>query len=126
MSTRPLGSVGQPVAAAEPEAPKPDKAAIRKSMSPDFLTSFLDGRKYKSLKRHLSTKGMTPDEYRTRYGLPKDYPMVASNYSAQRSELARSLGLGRKAAAPVAAPEPASTEAPAKRARRKSSAEATS
>ena len=111
-----LGSVGQPAVAAEPEAPKPDKAAIRKSMSSDFLTSFIDGRKYKSLKRHLSTKGLSPDEYRIRYGLPKDYPMVAPSYSAQRSELARSLGLGRKAAAPTPAPEP---EAPAKRGRRK-------
>ena len=113
-----LGSVGQPAVAAEPEAPKPDKAAIRKSMSSDFLTSFIDGRKYKSLKRHLSTKGLSPDEYRTRYGLPKDYPMVAPSYSAQRSELARSLGLGRKAAVPAPAPEP---EVPAKRGRRKAS-----
>ena len=86
----------------------------------------MTGRKYKSLKRHLSTKGMTPDEYRTHYGLPKDYPMVASNYSAQRSELARSLGLGRKAASPVTAPEPASAEAPVKRGRRKAPAEAAS
>ena len=102
-----LGSVGQPVAPAQPETPKPTAAEVRKSRTPEFLTSFVDGRKYKSLKRHLTTNGMTPDEYRTRYGLPKDYPMVAESYSAQRSALAKTLGLGRKAAAPEVAPEPA-------------------
>ena len=69
------------------------------------MTSFIDGRSYKSLKRHLSTNGLTPDEYRERFGLPKDYPMVAPAYSAQRSELAKSIGLGRKAAATTPAPE---------------------
>ena len=93
----------------EPEAPKPDKAAVRKSIHPDYLTSFLDGRAYKSLKRHLSTQGLTPDDYRVRFGLAKDYPMVAPNYSAQRSALAKTLGLGRKAAGapPALAAEPA-------------------
>jgi predicted transcriptional regulator len=90
----------------EPEAPKPSAAEIRKSRSPEYLTSFIDGRKYKSLKRHLTTNGLTPDEYRSRYGLPKDYPMVAEAYSAQRSALAKTLGLGRKAAAEPE-PEPA-------------------
>ena len=106
-----LGSVGQPVAPVQPETPKPTAAEIRKSRTPEFLTSFVDGRKYKSLKRHLTTNGMTPDEYRTRFGLPKDYPMVAESYSAQRSALAKTLGLGRKAAA--LEPEPAPAPAPA-------------
>ena len=102
-----LGSVGQTAPAVEPEAPKPTTAEVRKSRNPDYLTSFVDGRRYKSLKRHLSTHGMTPDEYRSKYGLPKDYPMVAESYSAQRSALAKTLGLGRKAAAaPEPAPEP--------------------
>ena len=71
----------------------------------------LDGRQYKSLRRHLSTEGLTPDDYRTRFRLPKDYPMVAPSYSAQRSALAKTLGVGRKAAsappAPAAEPPPA-------------------
>ena len=99
-----LSTAGTPEPTA-PETPKPDKAAIRKSLHNDYLTSFIDGRPYKSLKRHLSTNGLTPGEYRERYGLPKDYPMVAPAYSAQRSELAKSLGLGRKAAAATPAPD---------------------
>ena len=111
-----LGSAGQPTVAAEPETPKPSSAEIRKSRTPEFLTSFIDGRKYKSLKRHLSTNGMTPDEYRTKFGLSKDYPMVAESYSAQRSALAKTLGLGRKAAP---APEPEAAPAPKKAGRPK-------
>ncbi len=109
-----LGSAG--VAAEAPaEDHTVDKAAIRKSMADDYLTSFLDGKKYKSLKRHLSTNGLTPDEYRTKFGLPKDYPMVAPAYSAQRSSLAKSLGLGRKAAEPAASkPAPAPVKAKGK------------
>ena len=76
-------------------------SAIRKSQHPDHLISFIDGRKYKSLKRHLNAHDMTAAAYRERYGLPNDYPMVASGYSAQRREMARSLGLGRK---PMAQP----------------------
>jgi predicted transcriptional regulator len=93
---------------------------VKKSVTPDFLISLEDGHKYKSLKRHLSTKGMTPEEYRAKWGLPKDYPMVAANYSAQRSSLAKSLGLGRKAAAPaVDATNPAAKSAPRGRGRAK-------
>ena len=83
------------------------------TLSDDHLTSFIDGKRYKSLKRHLGVAGLTPDDYRAKFGLPKDYPMVAPAYSAQRSSLAKSLGLGlglgRKAAAapePTPAPEP--------------------
>ncbi len=117
-----LGSVGQPVAPVQPETPKPSTAEIRKSRTPEFLTSFVDGRKYKSLKRHLTTNGLTPDEYRTRFGLPKDYPMVAESYSAQRSALAKTLGLGRKAAAPEPEPTPAPAPAPKKAGRPKKAA----
>jgi predicted transcriptional regulator len=94
-----LTGAGQPVAAPEEADVKATSGQIRKSISPDTLISFEDGKPYKSLKRHLSTRGMTPDDYRAKWGLPKDYPMVAPNYSAQRSALAKTLGLGRKAAA---------------------------
>ncbi len=70
---------------------------IKKSVTPDYIISLEDGQKFRSLKRHLKTAhGMTPDEYRSKWGLPRDYPMVAPNYAKQRSDLAKSLGLGRK------------------------------
>lgn len=69
---------------------------IKKSLTPDFLVCLDDGKKFKSLKRHLAQLGMTPAEYRTKWGLPESYPMVAPNYSATRSSLAKSSGLGRK------------------------------
>ena len=91
-----------------PEKPHP-AVSIRKSISPDFLISLEDGKKYKTLKRHLRNFGLTAEEYRAKLGLPADYPMVAPNYAAKRSELARSSGLGqqrRKTAAKApAAPE---------------------
>lgn len=71
---------------------------IKKSVMPDFLVCLDDGKKFKSLKRHLSVLGMTPDEYRAKWSLPSDYPMVAPNYAAIRSALAKSNGLGRKPA----------------------------
>jgi predicted transcriptional regulator len=96
-----LSAVGQPMSAAplsdaEAERPKATAAQIRKSVTPDALISFEDGKSYKTLKRHLTLKGLTPADYRDRWGLPKDYPMTAPSYSARRSELARSLGLGKK------------------------------
>lgn len=81
----------------EPEIEKPTPAQIRRSMSGDKLISFEDGKPYSSLKRHLTGLGMTPADYRAKWGLPADYPMVSPSYSAKRSELAKSLGLGRKA-----------------------------
>jgi len=85
--------------AAAPEAEKPVPAVpIKKSVTPDYLLSLEDGRRYKSLKRHLTGRGLTPAEYRAKWGLPHDYPMVAANYAAQRSELAKAIGLGRKRA----------------------------
>jgi predicted transcriptional regulator len=69
--------------------------AIRKSVTPDYIICLEDGKKFKSLKRHLCTRyGMTPDEYRTKWGLPHDYPMVAPNYAKERSNLAKRMGLG--------------------------------
>jgi len=78
------------------EAQKP-AVAIRKSVTPDYIVCLEDGKKLKMLKRHLrSTYGITPDEYRAKWGLPADYPMVAPNYAAQRSAFAKKIGLGRK------------------------------
>ncbi|MFD0935313.1 MucR family transcriptional regulator [Methylobacterium trifolii] len=85
---------------AGPEKATP--AQIKKSMTPEHLVSFEDGKSYKTLRRHLTLRGLTPESYREKWGLPRDYPMTSSKYSAQRSELARTLGLGqqrRKAAA---------------------------
>jgi predicted transcriptional regulator len=79
------------------ECDKPQPAvSIRKSITPDFLISLEDGKKYKTLKRHLGKLGLTAEEYRAKWGLPADYPMVAPNYAAKRSELARSSGLGQQ------------------------------
>src|ERR671913_961548 len=79
---------------AEPEKREPP-VSIRKSLTPDFLISLEDGRRYKSLKRHLTGRGLTPEQYREKWGLPRDYPMVAPNYAKQRSELAKTIGLGQ-------------------------------
>ncbi len=83
---------------AEQEAPRPEPAVpIKKSVTPDYIICLEDGKKLNMLKRHLKTAhGMTPAEYRERWGLPRDYPMVAPNYAKQRSALAKKIGLGRK------------------------------
>ena len=96
-----LALVRAPAAATEPEQkPLVPAVAIRKSVTPDYIVSLEDGRKFKSLKRHLQgSYGMTPDEYRAKWGLPRDYPMVAPNYAKARSDLAKRMGLGRKAGA---------------------------
>lgn len=91
-----LNTLGQAPAAAEAETTKPTAAQIRKSIKPDALISFEDGRPYRMLKRHLTSIGLTPQQYREKWGLPSDYPMTAPGYSAQRSQLAKSMGLGRK------------------------------
>lgn len=69
---------------------------INESITPNYLSCLEDGKQFKSLKRHLGMHGMTPDEYRTRWGLAHDYPMVAPRYSKARSRLAKKIGLGRK------------------------------
>lgn len=82
---------------AEPAREYTPAVSVRKSLaSPDYIVSMIDGKPYKTLRRHLATNGMTPDEYRERYGLKKDYPMVAPSYSAARQEMAKKIGLGRK------------------------------
>lgn len=78
------------------EQPAPTPAvSIRQSIKPDYLICLDDGKKFKSLRRHLSVLGMTPEQYRAKWNLPADYPMVAANYAAQRSELAKKSGLGQ-------------------------------
>jgi predicted transcriptional regulator len=82
----------------QPEQPAKPAVAIRKSIQPDYLVCLEDGKKLKMLKRHLrTTYNMSPDEYRAKWGLPPDYPMVAPNYAAQRSDFAKRIGLGRNA-----------------------------
>lgn len=90
-----LANVGQP---AEPKNPTLAPAVNRRrSVFPEYIICLEDGKKFKSLKRHLAVHyGLSPDEYRAKWGLKPDYPMVAPNYTAQRSELAKSSGLGRK------------------------------
>lgn len=82
-----------PAAAGRPEP----KVPIKKSVHPDYIICLEDGKKLKMLKRHLMTAyKMTPEQYRERWGLPADYPMVAPNYAERRSDLAKKIGLGRK------------------------------
>jgi predicted transcriptional regulator len=88
-------ATGTSAAAPEAEVEKPSAAQIRKSVTPGGIVSFLDGRTYKTLKRHLSTHGLDPHSYRARFGLSADYPMVAPEYAKRRSDLAKSIGLGR-------------------------------
>jgi|SwirhisoilCB2_FD_contig_81_876555_length_1140_multi_2_in_0_out_0_1 predicted transcriptional regulator len=95
-----LASLGTKVEPVEIELLKPP-VSIRKSVTPEYLICLEDGKKFKSLKRHLSQLGMTPAQYREKWNLPADYPMVAPSYSETRSQLARANGLGRKAELPV-------------------------
>ncbi|WP_457106910.1 MucR family transcriptional regulator [Methylobacterium sp. P5_C11] len=130
-----LAGLGQATTSAEPELRKATPAQIKKSITPDALISFIDGKPYKTLKRHLTGNGMTIEQYRQRFGLPPDYPTTSSNYSAMRAEFARNAGLGhkRRGAVPkrsepadaVAAPDGGSGAKAAKgRKSRKSNAEA--
>lgn len=90
-----LAGLGKPTAAPAAEKPVP-MMPIKKTIGQDYLISLEDGRRYKSLKRHLSGRGLTPEQYREKWGLNHDYPMVAPSYAKQRSELAKSMGLGRQ------------------------------
>jgi predicted transcriptional regulator len=104
----------------EPATPA---VSIRKSVTPEYLICLDDGKRFKSLRRHLATLGMTPEQYRAKWDLPSTYPMVAPNYAAQRSALAKATGLGQLRDKPAVAPtasaaavdtassEPASVEA---------------
>ncbi len=94
------GLVG--VAPAAPEPKQEPAVSIRQSIKPDYVVCLEDGKKLKMLKRHLMTHyNMTPDQYRAKWGLPSDYPMVAPNYAEQRRTLAKSIGLGTKRRRPV-------------------------
>ena len=101
-----LSEDATPAAPSEPETQKATKGQISKSIQPHGLTSFIDGKIYKTLKRHLTRHGHSMESYRQAYGLPNDYPSVAPEYSAARSAMAKNLGLGArgrggsKAAAP--------------------------
>lgn len=90
-----LNGVGSSEAAPTAEHPKATAAQIRKSITPDALISFEDGKPYRTLKRHLTTHGLTVDQYKAKWGLPGDYPTVAPSYSEARSVMAKSLGLGK-------------------------------
>jgi len=93
-----LTNLGKPQEQAETVADLKPAVPIKKSVHPDHIVCLEDGKKLKMLKRHLATSyGLTPDEYRAKWGLPSDYPMVAPNYAKQRSDLALKLGLGRRA-----------------------------
>ncbi|USU13442.1 MucR family transcriptional regulator [Sphingomonadaceae bacterium OTU29THOMA1] len=101
--------------AAEPAKEYTPAVSARKSLaSPDFIISMIDGKPYKTLRRHLSTNGMTPEEYRERFGLKADYPMVAPSYSAARQAMAKKIGLGRKPGQTNAAKAEAKVAKPAK------------
>lgn len=112
-----LKGIGTP--AVEPMIKQEPAVSIKKSVTPDFIICLEDGKKFKSLRRHLQHFNLTPDQYRQKWNLPADYPMVAPNYAATRSALAKASGLGRKAAA-----RPAAAEKP-KRAARAAAAKAT-
>ena len=96
---------GGSVPVSEFDIEKPSTAQIHKSIRDDGIVSFLDGRSYKTLKRHLTAHGLTPERYRLQYGLSPDYPMVAPSYAAQRSALAKAIGLGQPGAMAEDAPK---------------------
>ena len=85
-------------------------AEIKRSITPDYLISFEDGKRYKALRRHLTGRGLSPEAYREKWGLPVDYPMVASGYSARRAELAQAMGLGKHGRKAFATAAPADAQ----------------
>lgn len=97
-AVRSLGKsdISEEAATPETNEHKPAVTARKSLADPDFIISMIDGKKYRSLKRHLNAHGLSPQEYRQRYGLKPDYPMVAPGYSAARRDVAKKLGLGRK------------------------------
>lgn len=110
-----LSGVGQAEAVPAEAVTRATPSQIRKSITPDGLQSFEDGKMYKTLKRHLTTHGMTVAEYKAKWGLPNDYPTTAPAYSEARSAMARALGLGQGGRKPKgAAPAPKATRGKAK------------
>ncbi len=101
---RTLSTLGSPAPKVEPEKPQP-AVPVKKSILPDYLICLEDGKKLKMLKRHLQTSyKMSPEQYREKWGLPPEYPMVAPNYAKHRSSLAKQIGLGTKPRKPGATP----------------------
>jgi len=116
------GASAQPAGAEEPAADPEYTPAVtaRKSLaSKDHIVSMIDGKSYKTLRRHLGTHGLTPEQYRQRYNLKSDYPMVAENYSTARREMAHKIGLGQKGRQARAASADAAPAKPAGRSRKK-------
>ena len=104
-----LATGGPQVEASAPAEEHQPAVSVRKSLaSKDHIVSMIDGKPYKTLRRHLSSQGLTPEQYRERYNLKSDYPMVAENYSTHRREMAKKIGLGRKPG--EKRPAPAATE----------------
>lgn len=119
------GAAAATAAPSAEEAPEEEftpAVTVRKSLaSKDHIISMIDGKPYRTLRRHLSTHGLTPEEYRRRYNLKADYPMVAENYSAQRREMAKKIGLGSKGRKRGGAAASSETPAAAPRRRAKTS-----
>jgi predicted transcriptional regulator len=91
-----IEGLGKGLGGSEPQVEtKPPAVPIRKSITPDYLVCLEDGKRFKSLRRHLRLHGLTPVQYREKWSLPSDYPMVAPNYSTERSALAKKIGLGQ-------------------------------
>lgn len=90
---RSITALDQP---AEPQVRRPTEAQIRASIRPDTLISFEDGKPYKALRRHLTMRGLTPEAYKAKWGLPVDYPLVSAAYSARRSTISRQIGQGQR------------------------------
>src|SRR5271166_5590317 len=91
-----IEGLGRGPEGAEPQVEaKPPAVPVRKSITPDYLICLEDGKKFKSLRRHLRLHGLTPEQYREKWNLPANYPMVAPNYAARRSALAKKIGLGQ-------------------------------
>jgi predicted transcriptional regulator len=92
-----IEGLGKGLGGSEPQVEtKPPAVPIRKSITPDYLVCLEDGKRFKSLRRHLRLHGLTPEQYREKWSLSSDYPMVAPNYSTKRAALAKKIGLGQK------------------------------
>ena len=112
-----IGSVYGALSRASAQAVEPEKVelkpavAVKKSVTPEYIICLEDGKQFKSLKRHLKTHyDLSPEDYREKWGLPRDYPMVAPSYAAARSDLAKNMGLGRRGAAVAQREVPAKAE----------------
>ena len=97
-------NLDQPQVVQEPAPSLEPAVPVKKSVHHDYIVSLETGGRFQTLRRHLSSLGMTPDEYRAKWGLPSDYPMTSASYSAKRSQMSKDLGLGRRKAEPVEAP----------------------